>query len=353
MGTNSDFDSAYFDSVFVSQTLSDAGFVVNIEKSIWKPCQELIWLEYKVPSIIVYSDASSFACGAYSCQLDNQIFHKMWTGGEKELSSTSRELKAIELCIDTFQDSMYGPHSVDRFADSNNKKIELFNSRFYTPGSSGVDAFSFDWKEDNNWLVPPIHLVCRVIKHCIAYKVPVSSIPASDYHVSLYIVYLMQNDCSASKIDEVIYSVGFAHRIAGFVNSCSSDLVVQVAEGAKRQLSRPSNKKEPITAEILTYNYHVIKMQNGIFGPVNNDQQQQSIFDIFKQNKRADNTDETLRNDDILQNQNVIISFMDDCNGQFTTKEQPNNENFLNCQNKTEMDDTQRIVQHRTHITKT
>ncbi|CAC5404856.1 unnamed protein product [Mytilus coruscus] len=94
-------------------------------------------------------------------------------------------------------------------------------------------------------------------------------------------------------------------------------------------------------------------MQNGIFGPVNNDQQQQSIFDIFKQNKRADNTDETLRNDDILQNQNVIISFMDDCNGQFTTKEQPNNENFLNCQNKTEMDDTQRIVQHRTHITKT
>ena len=209
--------------------------------------------EYKVPSIIVYSDASSFACGAYSCQLDNQIFHKMWTGGEKELSSTWRELKAIELCIDTFQgqlsgkvlkwftdsqncvgivesgsgkpqlhslamsifsicvknsinidiewiprgknikadaiskifdfddwgvsleffefiDSMYGPHSVDRFADSNNKKIELFNSRFYTPGSSGVDAFSFDWKEDNNWLVPPIHLVCRVIKHCIACK---------------------------------------------------------------------------------------------------------------------------------------------------------------------------------------
>ncbi|VDI13202.1 Hypothetical predicted protein [Mytilus galloprovincialis] len=343
MGTNSDFDSAYLDSVFVSQTLSNAGFVVNIEKSIWKPCQELVWLgliwnslnhsiqvpsqrlvdlitcinrvmdslpfvsarilagvtgrvismspvignvtrlmtrnlyrliesrvswdynfilrdqevigelqfwkheisalnlkcfsEYKVPSIIVYSDASSFACGAYSCQLDNQIFHKMWTGGEKELSSTWRELKAIELCIDTFQgqlsgkvlkwftdsqncvgivesgsgkpqlhslamsifsicvknsinidiewiprgknikadaiskifdfddwgvsleffefiDSMYGPHSVDRFADSNNKKIELFNSRFYTPGSSGVDAFSFDWKEDNNWLVP-------------------------------------------------------------------------------------------------------------------------------------------------------------------------------------------------------
>ena len=44
MGTNSDFDSAYLDSVFVSQTLFNAGFVVNIEKSIWKPCQEIVWL---------------------------------------------------------------------------------------------------------------------------------------------------------------------------------------------------------------------------------------------------------------------------------------------------------------------
>ncbi|CAG2195516.1 unnamed protein product [Mytilus edulis] len=53
-----------------------------------------------------------------------------------------------------FIDYMYVPHSVDRFADSDNKKIELFYSRCYTPGSSGVIAFCFDWKDDNTWLFP-------------------------------------------------------------------------------------------------------------------------------------------------------------------------------------------------------
>ena len=175
----------------------------------------------------------------------------MWTGDEKDRSSTWRELYAIESCLDTFQnqlkgkvvkwftdslncvhivqsgsskkllhelslsifsicikngisldiqwiprdknsradeisrifdyddwgvsqnffqfiDDMFGPHTVDRFADLNNKKIEIFSSKFYTPYTSGVDAFAFNWANDNNWLVPPINLVCRVIKHCLA-----------------------------------------------------------------------------------------------------------------------------------------------------------------------------------------
>ncbi|XP_063443287.1 uncharacterized protein LOC134723658 [Mytilus trossulus] len=109
-------------------------------------------------------------------------------------------------------------------------------------------------------------------------------------------------------------------------------------------------KKRSIQIENKNMN---TQMQTGIFVPVNNDQQQQSIFDIFEQNERADNTDDTLRNDDLIQVQNEIISIMDDCNDQSTTNEQPKNENILNCQNKTEMDDTQRIVQHQTNITKT
>lgn len=64
-----------------------------------------------------------------------------------------------------FFNQKWGPFSVDRFADSNNNKLDNFNSRFWTPGSKGVDAFAFDWCEDNNWLVPPIHLVCRVLNH--------------------------------------------------------------------------------------------------------------------------------------------------------------------------------------------
>ena len=29
----------------------------------------------------------------------------------------------------------------------------------------GIDAFIFDWSKDNNWLVPPIYLVPKVIQH--------------------------------------------------------------------------------------------------------------------------------------------------------------------------------------------
>ena len=54
-----------------------------------------------------------------------------------------------------FLDRMFGPHDFDRFADCENTKVPVFNSRYYSPGSSGVDAFSFSWRDFNNWLVPP------------------------------------------------------------------------------------------------------------------------------------------------------------------------------------------------------
>lgn len=79
----------------------------------------------------------------------------------------------------------------------------------------------------------------------------INCMPATDYHVSLYIIYLMQSNCSTSKIEEVLYSIAWAHSIAGYDNPCASNLVLNVAEGAKRQLSRPCSKKEPITPDIL------------------------------------------------------------------------------------------------------
>lgn len=68
-------------------------------------------------------------------------------------------------------------------------------------------------------------------------------IPASDYHVSLYIVYLMQTSCSISKVEAAVYSIGWAHEIAGFANPCDSFLVKSVTEGARRQLSPPLQEK--------------------------------------------------------------------------------------------------------------
>lgn len=59
--------------------------------------------------------------------------------------------------------SKWGPFDIDLFADVNNHKLEKFYSAYWCPGTSGVDAFAFDWFPFNCWIVPPIHLISRVI----------------------------------------------------------------------------------------------------------------------------------------------------------------------------------------------
>ena len=61
--------------------------------------------------------------------------------------------------------SIFGPFSVDRFASLNTAKCPRFYSKFWFPGSEGVDAFSTSWAAENNWLVPPVYLISRTILH--------------------------------------------------------------------------------------------------------------------------------------------------------------------------------------------
>jgi len=62
-------------------------------------------------------------------------------------------------------DSLWGPHSIDRFASFYNTQLPRFNSRYWNPGSEAVDAFTCDWSNECNWLCPPPYLVPRVIRH--------------------------------------------------------------------------------------------------------------------------------------------------------------------------------------------
>ena len=69
-------------------------------------------------------------------------------------------------------DIIWGPYTFDRFADDRNSKCEKFNSLHECPKSSGVNALNFDWSNQNNWLVPPTHLIANTILHlkrCKAY----------------------------------------------------------------------------------------------------------------------------------------------------------------------------------------
>ena len=62
-------------------------------------------------------------------------------------------------------DGQWGPHSVDRFASVYNTKLTRFNSKFWSPGTEAVDAFTVNWSNEVNWWVPPVHLIPRTIRH--------------------------------------------------------------------------------------------------------------------------------------------------------------------------------------------
>ena len=65
---------------------------------------------------------------------------------------------------------MWGPHSVDMFANVDNRKTKRFNSLYWNPGTLGVDAFNSYWSIEVNWLVPPVSLASRAIHHLVECK---------------------------------------------------------------------------------------------------------------------------------------------------------------------------------------
>ena len=69
--------------------------------------------------------------------------------------------------IFSFFNTVWGPYTCDIFASCNNFKVNKFYSLFWTPGTSGVDAFAFDWSQDVNWIVPPISLIGRAVRHLL------------------------------------------------------------------------------------------------------------------------------------------------------------------------------------------
>lgn len=52
-------------------------------------------------------------------------------------------------------EARYGPHDIDLFATNNNAQLSRFFSRFYCPGSEGVDALAHDWRGLNCYGNPP------------------------------------------------------------------------------------------------------------------------------------------------------------------------------------------------------
>ena len=61
-------------------------------------------------------------------------------------------------------DAKWGPHSIDRFATMNNAQLPTYNSRYYDPMTSGVDALSQqDWESHNNYINAPFRLIPKIL----------------------------------------------------------------------------------------------------------------------------------------------------------------------------------------------
>ena len=107
------------------------------------------------------------------CQRFNVRFVSQWV--PRELNACADDISNIidfdDWCTTQWffahLDHIWGPHTVDRFANAFNAHLPRFNSRFRVPGTEAVDAFSVSWAAENNWLVPPIHCIIRVIQHLL------------------------------------------------------------------------------------------------------------------------------------------------------------------------------------------
>ena len=64
----------------------------------------------------------------------------------------------------------WGPFTIDRFADTHNSKLPRFNSKYLCPKTEGVNAFLYPWDGENNYIVPPVSLVGKVIRHMSHFK---------------------------------------------------------------------------------------------------------------------------------------------------------------------------------------
>ena len=89
-------------------------------------------------------------------------------------------------------------------------------------------SYTYNFKQFSNW------------RQKYGYK----TVPASNHHVGIYLSYLMDSCPSTSKVNMAVYSISWAHEIAGFEDPCKSNLFKQVKQGVIRQVSKPVALKD-------------------------------------------------------------------------------------------------------------
>lgn len=65
-----------------------------------------------------------------------------------------------------YLDTLFGPHTIDRFASILTNQVPRYNSLYLDPGTEGVDALhQTNWQLENNYVNAPFRLLPKIIAH--------------------------------------------------------------------------------------------------------------------------------------------------------------------------------------------
>ena len=150
--------------------------IQSFGSTLFGKCVKLFTDNQGVPSVIqkgsMKADLQQLSIEIFDmCGRHNIDLHVQWIPRDlnQVADNLSREVDCDDwgISVDYFQylDNLWGPHTVDRFADNYNTKTVRFNSKYCCVNSECVDAFSVSWADENNWLVPPVGVIVQVVKH--------------------------------------------------------------------------------------------------------------------------------------------------------------------------------------------
>ena len=119
--------------------------------------QDMVQLVRKIWNLTVAWDISIYKTEWLSSE-ENHI-------ADQESRITDHNEWTVAATVFRRINQLWGPFSIDRFASHLNHKTTRFNSWRLCPGTEAVDCFTQDWKGENNFVVPPLNLIHRVINH--------------------------------------------------------------------------------------------------------------------------------------------------------------------------------------------
>ena len=73
-------------------------------------------------------------------------------------------------------------------------------------------------------------------------------LPVEEMHLATFIVSVIQSNGRFDRVEGVFYALNWLHNVLDIPNPCESSIVQGVKGAAKRVLSRPVRKKEPLSS---------------------------------------------------------------------------------------------------------